>query len=392
MHFQHTHAIPVSAEYSSVTTSTERKVISMRFSKLILICVTLMVTALFSASIANADSIGQCNLRPGNEMHSTSQWLQTLNAEGVLNQAGSEVFSGAGFNSVDGQSPQQWAEQRVVLVHSLNSYTGMDYSCNGGALKPWKVTTNPAGSPTFATLPYQYSKHNSSLYRTKKFSKRISVHGHVVGIAPCANTHQGEVSYFLYVMPTPRPKKPVVTPKPAPLPQPIPTTTPAPSPPPSPTISCSNVGNSGISGTVVGTNCSTCVGVNVCNEAPHETPPPTCTPPTKGTYPNCKSLPTVTLEVIQELVPNHETLICAKYTGENITSVRFEGVYGTFVNEVEFVNSEKACQYYKVPDSRPNGSHEQIKVTVEEENNPQLTATAEESAEIKYPELSEPPR
>lgn len=362
----------------------------MRFHKLILICVALVVTMVFSTGIANADSYGQCNRWFGNEAHSVGQWLGNLGAERVLGQAGSEVFSGAGYNAVDGQSPQRWAEQRVVLVNSLNSYTGMDYSCREGKLRPWKVTTNPAGTPTFATLPYPYNKRNSSLHKTKKDSKRIRVHGHVVGFGTCSNTHQGEVEYFLYIPPPP-PKKPVA-PKPTPTPQPTPapSTTPTPTPPPS-VIECSNVNNS--NNEIVGGNCNhICNGYDVCNhEEKHETPPPTCTPPKKGIYPNCKSLPEVELEKIQELVPNHETKICVIYKAEDVTSVRFKGEYGTFVGSVEFVSSEKACQYYKVPD-RPNGSREHIKATVEEEGNSELQATAEEFAEIKFPELEEPPR
>src|SRR5579884_3634856 len=111
---------------------------------------------------AMADSHGQCNLFFGNELHSVGQWLSALETEGVLGQAGSKVFSGAGYHAVDGQSPRKWAEQRVVLIRTLNSYTGMDYSCRNGELSEWMVTTNSAGTPTFATLPYQYNKYNSS--------------------------------------------------------------------------------------------------------------------------------------------------------------------------------------------------------------------------------------
>lgn len=243
----------------------ERKVISVRV-KLTLILVTLVVAILSMTSVASADSIGQCNLRPGNEMHSVSQWLSTLATEGVLGQAAQTNFAGAGYNSVDGKSPRQWANERVVLVRTTSSYTGMDYSCRGRHLKPWKVTTNPAGTPTFMTLPPQYNKHNSSTHRTKKFSRRIPVHGKVLGFAPCANTHNGEASYFLYVSPKPKHK-----PKPHKPVQEVVETSPAKN-------ICSNVVSGG-SNNQQGSNCNTCVGTNVCNETVTPPPPCGCEPP-----------------------------------------------------------------------------------------------------------------
>jgi hypothetical protein len=275
--------------------ATERKVISVQRIKLMLILmVTAVVTSLSLTSLASADSVGQCNMRPGNEMHSVGQWLGSLESEGVLGQAAQENF--VGFNSVDGKTPRQWASERAVLVKTTTSYTGMDYSCQNGHLVPWKVTTNPAGTSTFMKLPPQYNKHNSSRHRTKEFSRRLEVPFQpVLGFASCANTHGGKARYILYVRPKPKHQMP------APQHREVEKSCSCSSPPPPPPAKpeepkgtcsgisgseylacvCSNIGSSSAS-----VECK-CVGINVTCEEKHEKEE-VCPPGTEGKPPHCE--------------------------------------------------------------------------------------------------------
>lgn len=118
-----------------------------------------------------------------------------------------------------------------------------------------------------------------------------------------------------------------------------------------------------------------------------------CLPPTVEVAPhNCKLPPEIKPELIQEVYPNGTRTICATVRGENITTVEFFALYGTFTGPVYKKEGNLYCAPYKAPSAVPAGKHDPIEYFAEEENNSQLVSFAFEEVEIREPELKEPPR
>jgi hypothetical protein len=287
-----------------------------RFRLMLILPVALVVASFCSTGVASADSLGQCNNFAGNVLKSTSAWLTALGNEGVTSQSTSMFFKPAGYVSVD-QTLHQWVAQRVMKGAANRPFSAMDYGCHDGQIFSAGPRSYPTGKTIFYVLPKKYDKSDVSTSRTKAFIKAIVVKVMVIGLPDCGNNVKAYAFVTIYVKktiakkvtPTPKPKPKAHKPKPAPaivcsagfllaangncVQQSITSTQTCGNGQVMSTTGCvsidinNNCGNLSINGSPTqGGNCNTCVGINVCNQAP---PPPSCPTGQTGSPPNCST-------------------------------------------------------------------------------------------------------
>jgi hypothetical protein len=231
----------------------------MQFKKCSTVLAAFVVGGtILTTGVARADSIGQCNNRPGNYVSSASEWQHVLGNEGVTSQAQSQIFAPAGFVSGD-QTIGQWMTQRVIIAKAAKPFSGHDYGCRDGNMFSAGHRGYARGKAIFFVLPSKYRKGDFSLHKTQKHNHAILIRGRAIGLPDCGNTFQAFVWILIYVE-KPAHHKPAK--KHHKKPKPV---QPAPQPP---TQNCSGNNNgSGSTGSVTG-NCSSqgdCNGVANCN-------------------------------------------------------------------------------------------------------------------------------
>lgn len=185
-----------------------------KFVLSLLTAILVVVGGLSAVTSASADSVGQCNNRPGNYVGNTSKWQSVLRHEGVLSQAERRIFRSAGYVSVD-QSFGQWTKARVMTAAVTSPFGGSDYSCRNGKLLGAGQRHYSSGKKVFAVLPSKYSKSSMRLKRSKTFSKKVRIKVRVIGLADCGNPFSGYAWINIFVHVTVK-----KTTKPAPAPQP----------------------------------------------------------------------------------------------------------------------------------------------------------------------------
>jgi hypothetical protein len=162
-----------------------------------LILATLLATLILTPANASANSVGQCNVTPGNAITSTTEWTSVLTKERALSGAKSMVFKRAGFDSTD-QTAGQWLKQRVVLANASKAFGGQDYMCRG-KLKKYKKTHYAKGKKIFGVLPKSLDKTDFSLHKSKKFPIAKTITVIVIGLPDCGNPYWGRVTIVIYV-------------------------------------------------------------------------------------------------------------------------------------------------------------------------------------------------
>jgi hypothetical protein len=175
--------------------------------RILVLTIIVMGGAIFATSgVASADSIGQCNLHPGNTMTSVSDWQHTLSEEDVINQTKTkEIFKWAGLNPVD-QSVGQWVKERVMLGKVVRPFSGKDYGCRDGKVFSAGHTSYAAGKEVLFVLSKKYAKSEVSIHRTTTFSKAVKLWVKITGLGNCANAYEGEGWVVIYVRAHNKPK------------------------------------------------------------------------------------------------------------------------------------------------------------------------------------------
>ncbi len=177
-----------------------------KFKMFLVVLAACVVGGTILAGSASADSIGQCNNRPGNYVSSTSEWMKVLGNEGVISQATSTVFNPAGFASVD-VTLGQWMKQRVMSGKAARPFSAAhDYGCRNGSMFDAGVRSYSRGKAIFYVLPRKYKKSDVSTHRTKRHRRAVTIRVRVIGLPDCGNP----LPTFAYVklyMSKPAPKK-----------------------------------------------------------------------------------------------------------------------------------------------------------------------------------------
>ena len=169
-----------------------------------------------NASAAMANSVGQCNVTPGNTVTSTSEWQSVLRKEGVTKQASKKVFGKAGYHSVD-QSLNQWLTQRVIRTKAAKPFSAIDYGCRNKKLFSVGKRSYAKGKGIFAVLPKAYSKKDFSTKKTKVFTLKKTITVITIGLDDCGNPVYGYAKIIIWIVKvkTPPVKPPTtVTPPP----------------------------------------------------------------------------------------------------------------------------------------------------------------------------------
>jgi hypothetical protein len=176
---------------------------------------TLFAASFSTAGIALADSVGQCNLTPGNTITSPSEELSALSQEGVLQQATSQVYSPAGYThgNAGDMSVSQWFGKKVVETNSYGGFFGKDYMCHNGVMSVFDEKGYESNTKVFAVLPNGYNKSNSSTHRTKQFTERKVVGVWFIGLGTCANPNLARGRIVIWVKKHKKPAKKKPAPK-----------------------------------------------------------------------------------------------------------------------------------------------------------------------------------
>jgi hypothetical protein len=319
-------------ENFSATTKHERKVISVRFRKLMLTPVTLMVaffavamcnTVAASAATAAPDPAPACTTHLGIPFTTPSEWLSDQ-SPGVVQDAIPMLFKPAGYRPSDNVAVPKWIKQHSIIAPAVQSFTTTDKGCRDGHIEnAYFHVVYAAGTMAGVVLPAQYTTTTVSLTRTKVYTKAITIWTSGIFLGSCGNPLPGArilikiyVHVTVTVKPKPKPKKhktvQVKTTKPLPT--------------------CagnivtvngqtvcqtqSNSNSTSQSGTTQGQgspviNNNNTIQVNVqqnqgqqqgqqscssnnsssSSNCSSSTTPPTCTPPQTGTPPNCSTPP-----------------------------------------------------------------------------------------------------
>ncbi len=173
--------------------------------------VTFMVAGMvFSAGVASANSVGQCNVYPGNTVTSVSELLSVLRKERVTGQA-KKVFRSAGYHPTD-QSLRQWMGQRVIRARSHRSFRAVDYGCRNGRLFSVGTRSYGRGKSIFVALPKAYAKGDFRTRRSGSYNKKIVIRVRAIALSDCGNPVKGSTTIVIWVKGHKLPPPPVKPP------------------------------------------------------------------------------------------------------------------------------------------------------------------------------------
>lgn len=397
--------------FLATTSKHERKVISVRFSRLALIPVAIAVAMLFNTGAASANTIVLSQVGP----ELTSSNVKSETQEMLRHDQGIQEF--LGLNSRSAQGITVTKAERFTCEVGVNSECPINTGVNGTKLEETRYRFGTFVEAYRVTFLYEGKQYKvtfeqkcSNLLSGKKLMKKvkklvvsktkpIKIHL-VLNVSASATCNGATSSASLNIVPitvhnwkeiyqailsgSPNVSASCTSPPPPP----------APPTPEQPKIEvkepiCSTViAGSGNTGDEQKVECK-CNGFDACNKENHEEPKvePTCEPPTTGEYPNCKVPPTIEWPHIQEFEPEERSKRCIKVHGEDVTLVELEGTYGYFENNDIAVNKEGTdewCQWFVAPSPGevPPGGFEILKAYAQEENNPALSETSEDKVEI----------